>query len=330
MSALASAAGAAPGRVARLRELGVLDATAPHAALADLVRRAQDVARFPIAWISFLDASRERLHAVRGVTLRELAAARIARLRAAGPRAAAASWRTRCARRGASQRLVAGAPHARFIAMLPLACADGMVVGTLTVLDRKPRALAPAQQTALANLAALAMARLEARRDGAAATGQPVPQAQAAAAARRRAAPGRRLPSSLIADPHQIAERLEAEKLRRRAAEEELEREKGLLEAVLDSLASAFFLVVVGRRDAALEREPRRRAGLQRRRDRAHAPARTSSRSTTGASVEAALREVLEEGREIALEAEIVDRAGNVRPYALTGRPAHPRQRSAT
>ena len=33
------------------------------------------------------------------------------------------------------------------------------------------------------------------------------------------------------------------------------------------------------------------------------------------------MREVLENGKEIAIEAEIVDRAGNVRPYAFTGKP---------
>src|SRR5262249_55300484 len=154
-----------PGRVARLRELGVLDAPAPLAALADLVRRAQDVARFPIAWISFLDASRERVHAVRGIILRELGAHDSLAFALQDPSqpllvedGLRSPWRT--------HRLVAGAPHARFIGVLPLACADGLVVGTLTVLDRKPRALTPAQSTALANLATLVMARLEAMREG--------------------------------------------------------------------------------------------------------------------------------------------------------------------
>jgi len=44
---------AAAERVAsRLREYRVLEAPAPLAALEELVRRAQDVARLPIAWIS--------------------------------------------------------------------------------------------------------------------------------------------------------------------------------------------------------------------------------------------------------------------------------------
>src|SRR5258708_31497482 len=40
-----------------------------------------------------------------------------------------------------------------------------------------------------------------------------------------------------------------------------------------------------------------------------------------GEGVEEAMREVFEQGREMAIEAEIVDREGNVRPYALSGRP---------
>jgi len=40
-------------------------------------------------------------------------------------------------------------------------------------------------------------------------------------------------------------------------------------------------------------------------------------------AVDAAMREVFEQGREIALEAEIGDRTGNVRPYALSGKPLH-------
>ncbi len=321
MSALASSGASAPGRVARLRELGVLEAAAPLAAFADLVRRAQDVAHFPIAWISFLDAARERLHTARGVALRELAMHESLAFALQDPAqplfvedALRSPWR--------AHRLVAGAPHARFIAVLPLACADGMVVGTLTVLDRKPRALAPAQQTALANLAALAMARLEARRDGAPPVGQPIPATRPAAplagVPSSPLPPG--VPSSLIVDPHQLSERLEAEKLRCRAAEEELEREKGLLEAVLDSLASAFFLVSS---DGAMLRWNASLAAALGYSDaeiaRMH-PADFVSQHDR-ASVEAALREVIEEGREIALEAEIVDRAGNVRPYAFTGRP---------
>jgi len=298
MSALPSGGDGAAQRSARLRELRVLGAPAPLAALEDLVRRAQDVVRFPIAWISFLDGACERVHAARGIALAELAADRSIALsleRAAEPLFVEDALRSRWR----SHPLVAGEPHARCLAVVPLVCADGLVIGTLTVLDPKPRAITTTHRTALLNLASIAVARLEARGEAPAAP---------AGAARPEPIAGRAL-----------AERLEGEARRRRAVEEELERERGLLEAVLDSLASAFFLVsadgtmlrwnaslaaAVGYTDAEIARmHP---ADFVSRRDRAQ--------------VEAALREVLEEGREIALEAEIVDRAGNVRPYAITGR----------
>src|SRR6185295_16750404 len=57
--------------------------------------------------------------------------------------------------------LVASGPHARFIGILPLVAPDGFVVGTLTVLDHRARKLKKPERTALANLATLAMARLE-------------------------------------------------------------------------------------------------------------------------------------------------------------------------
>ena len=42
-------------RIARLRAYGVLDPDQELPALDELVRRAQDVAAFPMAWLSFFD-----------------------------------------------------------------------------------------------------------------------------------------------------------------------------------------------------------------------------------------------------------------------------------
>jgi hypothetical protein len=55
-------------RIARLRAYGVLDPDVPLPALDELVKRAQDVARFPMAWLSFFDGKRERLRARAGVS----------------------------------------------------------------------------------------------------------------------------------------------------------------------------------------------------------------------------------------------------------------------
>ncbi len=282
-------------RLARLRAYGVLDSDAPFAALDELTRRAQDVAGFPMAWLSFFDGQRERLRSRFGVAFAELAREKSLAFGAAAltdalfvEDASRTEW--------SGHPLVAAGPRARFIGIVPLACPDGLVVGTLTVLDRVPRSLTLQERTALANIAMLAIARLEARSQA--------ESARAAAGSPRDA----------------LATRLEGEVRRRQAAEQDLEREKEFLEAVLDSLSSAFFLVssdgvmlrwntslgaAVGYTDAEIA--TMHPADFVSPRDRPQ--------------VEAALRQVVDQALEIAIEVEIVDRAGNVRPYAVNGKP---------
>ncbi len=254
----------------------------PHSALQDLVRRAVDVAAVPVGWISFIEGRRERLEARIGVAFSELAAERSFMLQGAGlsvptfvEDAASGEWR--------DHPLVTGEPRARFVGVVPLRARDGALFGTLTVLDPRPRAIRKSERTALANLASLAIARVEAMR-----------------------APA--------------ASRLEQEERRRREAEERLEQERAFSEAVLENLSGAFILVaadgsllrwnsllaaVVGYTDEQI-------AGMRpldfvSERDRPHA--------------EQAMRAVLEQGRDVSIEAEIVDSRGNVRPYAINGRP---------
>ncbi|HEX4330665.1 MAG TPA: EAL domain-containing protein [Usitatibacter sp.] len=290
------AAEAEEARLARLRAYGVLDPDQPQPALDELVRRAQEACGAPMAWLSFFDGKRERLRARSGVAFAYL------------PREQSLAFAGEAPREPffvedltltdhATHPLVASGPQARFLALLPLVAPDGFVVGTLTVLDSAPRRLRGEERTALANLASLAMARLEARREG------------GEAAVRSSGAASRSL-----------AERLDDEVRRRREAEASLLREKEFSESVLDSLAGAFFLVsaehTILRWNAAL----------------------SSAFGYTGAEIGAmhpldfisardrdavgtAMREVFEQGREMALEAEIVDREGNVRPYALSGKP---------
>lgn len=60
--------------------------------------------------------------------------------------------------------LVAGAPHARFYAGVPLWTAEGLAIGTLCVLDERPRAgLSPEEADTLRDLGLFAVALLEAR-----------------------------------------------------------------------------------------------------------------------------------------------------------------------
>ena len=284
-------------RIARLRAYGILDPDLALPALDELVKRAQDVAAFPMAWLSFFDGRRERLRARAGVAIAYLSrdqSLAFANEALAAPffidDLAASDLRTHA--------LVAAGPQARFVGILPLVAPDGLVVGTLTVLDRKPRKLRKPERTALANIASLAMARLEARRE-----------ALEAASVRGE-----------VAHRDTPAEKLEEETLRRRAAEENFAREREFSEAVLDSLAGAFFLVssdgVILRWNAALSAAvgyTHPEIGTM------HPLDFVSPRDRQ--RVEDAMREVFEQGREMALEAEIIDREGNFRPYALSGKP---------
>ena len=285
-------------RVARLRAYGVLDPDLALPALDELVRRAQDVASFPMAWLSFFDGKRERLRARAGVPFAYLPRDQSFAFGGRSPDAPLfiedlASGEHR------AHPLVSSGPHARFVGILPLAAPDGFVVGTLTVCDSRPRKLTRAQRVALENLASLAVARLEARREQVE-TKRVAPEAQ----------PGFRSP----------AERLADETRQRRELEEALLREKEFSEAVLDSLAGAFYLVsshgeilrwnsalvaAVGYTDAQI--------GVM------NPLEFVSDRDRAG--VETAMRAVFEQGREMAIEAEIVDHEGNVRPYQLSGKP---------
>jgi diguanylate cyclase (GGDEF)-like protein/PAS domain S-box-containing protein len=267
----------------------------PQSALEELVRRAAEVGGFPITWLSFVDDDHERLRARIGVTFTDLPASRSFALQGGGLKRAlfvedalATDWR--------NHPLVLSGPRVRFIGVVPLLSAEGALIGTLTVLDPQPRALGKIERTALANLASLAVARFEALREDTAREAQPAPETPAAPL------------------------RLEEESRRRRLAEERLEQEKQLTEALLDNLSGAFYLVsadgVILRWNAALA------AAI------GYTDAQIGSMHPLDfispgdrELVQSTMREVLEHGREVSIEAEIIDRAGNVRPYLLNGRP---------
>jgi len=66
--------------------------------------------------------------------------------------------------RFADNPLVVGAPHIRFYAAAPLITAEGDAVGTICVIDRKPRRLTEQQRTALAALRDAVVEQLASRR----------------------------------------------------------------------------------------------------------------------------------------------------------------------
>jgi diguanylate cyclase (GGDEF)-like protein/PAS domain S-box-containing protein len=257
----------------------------PQAALDELVRRAADVSGFPIAWLSFIERESERLRARVGVDFAELSLASSFALQERPGKtlfisdASVTRWR--------SHPLVAGAPHARFVGVLPMVGSTGEVMGALTVLDPSPRVLFPDERTALANIASLAVARVEALRG-----------------------PG----------PARKGDRLEDETRRRRELEAALQVEREFAAAVLDNLTGGFYLVGADGRMMRWNASFAAAVGYGDAEIGAMRPEDFISPGDRPVIV-TAMREVLENGRDMTQEVEIVDRAGNVRPYLLTGRP---------
>ena len=267
----------------------------PQSALEELLRRAVDVGGFPVAWISFIDGGTEVLRARAGVSFTELAAERSLALADSSLRrpffvddASITAWR--------HHPLVAAGPRARFLGVIPLVSSAGDLIGTLTVLDPVPRALGRNERTALMNLASLAVARVEALRDS------------LAREARR----------PVEAPP--VVDRVEEEVRRRLQAEERYRHERSFVDAVLDNLTGAFYLVspegLILRWNGALAAA----IGYGDAEIAAMNPLDFISPQDREA-IAAGMREVLENGRDMAIEAEVVDRAGNIRPYLLSGRP---------
>lgn len=60
--------------------------------------------------------------------------------------------------------LVTGPPHIRFYAGAPLLCGDGLAIGTLCLIDTRPRTLDPVEQAILESLRDLAVLELTTKR----------------------------------------------------------------------------------------------------------------------------------------------------------------------
>lgn len=135
--------------------------TGPHEAFDRIAALAARRFRVPIALIGIVDADRIRYKARHGFDPAEvprdpgLCASAILK---AGPHILPDTWRDAAAR---DNPLVSGVFGLRFYAGIPLATRDGHNIGTICVMDRKPRAPRKEQVEDLAALAAIAMDRLE-------------------------------------------------------------------------------------------------------------------------------------------------------------------------
>ena len=150
-------------RLAALRRYTILD-TLPEIAFDELTRLAAQTCGVPMASISFVDDQRvwfkSRLNVAATGTPRlgsfcteVLQMGEVFVVEDAAKEA-----------RFAANPLVAGADQVRFYAGAPLATMDGHYLGTIAVLDRQPRRLAPETADALRILARQVMTQLELRR----------------------------------------------------------------------------------------------------------------------------------------------------------------------
>jgi len=150
-------------RLAALYEYELLDT--PSEALFDaFTRLAAQLCDTPISLISLVDAERQWYKSALGLDLREMPRDLSFCAHALATDGVFEIEDAAADARFVGNPLVAGPEAIRFYAGAPLRSADGYAVGTLCVLDRRPRVLTAAQRASLAAIADAVVEQFEARR----------------------------------------------------------------------------------------------------------------------------------------------------------------------
>jgi signal transduction histidine kinase len=150
-------------RLQALRSYGILD-TAIEPAFDDITRIASYVCQTPISLISLVDEGRQWFKSEVGLGMREtpldqsICAHALLEHSFLEVQDATKDARFDC------NPLVTGEPHLRFYAGALLRTPDGLPLGTVCVLDNKPRQLSSEQRDILAALARQVMSQMEFRR----------------------------------------------------------------------------------------------------------------------------------------------------------------------
>ena len=151
-----------PERLAALRRYGILD-TLPEPVYDDLTALAAHICRTPIATISLIDADRQWFKSRIGLESQEddRAYSFCAHAIVGGDMLVVPDARRD--ERFAGNPLVLAAPRIRFYAGTPLLSSDGYALGTLCVIDRRPRRLRGHDLEMLRALGRMVMSQIELR-----------------------------------------------------------------------------------------------------------------------------------------------------------------------
>ena len=150
-------------RLAALRALNLLD-TLPEQSFDDIAQLASEICGTPISLVSLVDEHRQWFKAHVGLeaveTSRDLSFCAHAILQPGQLFVVPDAQRDP---RFLANQLVVGPPHIGFYAGMPLVTPEGHSLGTLCVIDRRPRELTTAQMESLRRLARQLGAHLELR-----------------------------------------------------------------------------------------------------------------------------------------------------------------------
>ncbi|MDB5501560.1 MAG: sensor histidine kinase [Tardiphaga sp.] len=150
-------------RLQALRSYGILD-TAVEPSFDDLTKIASYVCQTPIALISLVDEHRQWFKSALGTPLRQTPLDQSICAHALLEHSFLEVEDTTKDPRFDCNPLVTGDPHVRFYAGALLRTPDGLPLGTVCVLDDKPRVLSAEQRDVLAALARQVMSQMEFRR----------------------------------------------------------------------------------------------------------------------------------------------------------------------
>jgi anti-sigma regulatory factor (Ser/Thr protein kinase) len=150
-------------RLAALRAYRILD-TEPEEAFDDLVMLASQNSETPVALISLIDSDRQWFKARSGMTVQETARNVAFCAHAIRETGIFQVEDALADERFKDNPLVVTDPHIRFYTGAPLVTPEGHAIGTICVIDRKPKRLEPDQLEALQAIQRQVVAQLELRK----------------------------------------------------------------------------------------------------------------------------------------------------------------------